>query len=128
LRSRENGLCLSEALGRRFSGNGDMIGFTYNADEVINGVGFGSRKPQGREPVGPCVTGIIDARNKPDLDEGKVIEEASLPGAFALFTCTSPTISTGSLGYSPGSNSLPRSNTTTSRPARARRDAAIAPP
>jgi len=85
LRSREKGLCLSEALGRRFSGNGDMIGFTYNADEVINGVGFGSRKPQGREPVGPCVTGIIDARNKPDLDEGKVIEEASLPGAFALF-------------------------------------------
>jgi cholesterol oxidase len=85
LRSRERGLSLSDALGKRFSGNGDMIGLTYNADRVINGVGFGHHPPQGREPVGPCVTGMIDLRNQPKLEDGKVIEEASLFGPVAAY-------------------------------------------
>jgi cholesterol oxidase len=37
LRSRDQGLPLSPALGSRFSGNGDTIGFVYNADDAATG-------------------------------------------------------------------------------------------
>ena len=81
LRSRERGLPLSHMLGRRFSGNGDVLGFGYNCARPINGVGFGHRQPENMEPVGPCITGIIDVREQPDLEHGLVIEEGVVPGA-----------------------------------------------
>ena len=62
LRSREKGLSLSSKLGDGFTGNGDFLAFAYNNDVEINGVGFGHHKPDGREPVGPCITGVIDTR------------------------------------------------------------------
>lgn len=83
LRSRENGLPLSSQLGKRFTGNGDVLAFAYNNDVEINGVGFGAQSPDGRQPVGPCITGIIDMRNQPGLDDGMVIEEGAMPGALA---------------------------------------------
>jgi cholesterol oxidase len=83
LRSRQQGLAVSGALGKHFSGNGDVLGFAYNTEHVINGIGFGHREPEHREPVGPCITGIIDLRERPDLDAGMVIEEGSIPGALA---------------------------------------------
>lgn len=39
LRSRHAGLPLSPVLGSRFSGNGDMVGFSYNSEETMNAVG-----------------------------------------------------------------------------------------
>lgn len=83
LRSKEKGLVVSDQLGQRFSGNGDVLAFGYNCDQEINGIGFGDNDPEGREPVGPCITSVIEARNKPDLSDGMVIEEGSLPGAMA---------------------------------------------
>lgn len=80
LRSAANGLPLSEQLGTRLTGNGDVIAWSYNSDHEVNGVGWGHRA--GRE-VGPCITGIIDDRDQPDLEQGMVIEEGSLPGALA---------------------------------------------
>ena len=80
LRSKDNGLPLSDRLGHNFTGNGDLLGFGYNNDIAINGIGFGDRKPGKQEPVGPCITGIIDARNQPELNEGMVIEDGSIPG------------------------------------------------
>jgi cholesterol oxidase len=85
LRSAAAGLPLSNALGTRFSGNGDMIGLTYNAEEPINGIGLGSRSVRGREPVGPCSTVFIDHRNQPNISEGKVIMDSAIPGAFGPF-------------------------------------------
>lgn len=82
LRSAAGGLRLSGALGRRFSGNGDMIGFSYNTEVAINGIGFGSNRPEGRERVGPCVTGLVDAREGVPLEEGLILEEGGLPGAL----------------------------------------------
>ena len=82
LRSKANGLELSAALGDRFTGNGDVLGFGYNTDRTINGVGFGN-KPAGAIPfVGPCITGIIDLRKQDVLRRGMVIEEGSIPGAL----------------------------------------------
>jgi cholesterol oxidase len=81
LRSRERGLPLSDRVGERFTGNGDACGFSYNSDVPVNGIGFGSRS-EGREPVGPCIAGIIDVRERDVLDEGMVIEEGVVPGGL----------------------------------------------
>jgi cholesterol oxidase len=83
LRSRANGLALSNCVGRRFSGNGDTLGFSYNGGQEVNGIGFGHRKPGEIPPVGPCITGVIDIRNQPVLTDGMVVEEGSIPGALA---------------------------------------------
>ena len=83
LRSREAGLGVSEQLGARFTGNGDVLAFGYNTDQSIDGIGFGDRPPGAIDPVGPCITSVIDTRRTGDLDEGMVIEEGSVPGALA---------------------------------------------
>ena len=85
LRSREAGLALSDAIGQGFSGNGDVLAFAYNNDETINGIGFGNRTPEGREPVGPCITGIVDIREQDALQDGMVIEDGSVPGGLGKF-------------------------------------------
>ena len=86
LRSR-NKLSLSSQVGEHFTGNGDFLAFGYNCDEEINGIGFGHRPPvdngSEREKVGPCITGVIDLRDKQPVEEGYVIEEGSVAGAFA---------------------------------------------
>jgi len=82
LRSRVHGLPLSQRLGQRFSGNGDVLAFCYNAEPVVNGIGFGAHDPVGREPVGPCITSAIDLRSGP-LEGQMILEEGSIPGALA---------------------------------------------
>lgn len=81
LRSARKGLPLSAQLGERFSGNGDVLGFCNNANTEIRGIGWGHRRALA--PVGPCITSIIDMREQPDLEDGLIIEEGSLPGALA---------------------------------------------
>lgn len=83
LRSKEKGLSVSDAVGVRFSGNGDMLGFSYNGNTKINGIGFGKKKTNGNANVGPCITGVIDTRKGVPLNEGMIIEEGSIPGAIA---------------------------------------------
>lgn len=85
LRSKDRGLSLSSRVGENFSGNGDVLAFGYNCDEEINGVGFGHRSPDGRQKVGPCITGVIDMRKQPQLSDSIVLEEGSIAGAFAAF-------------------------------------------
>ncbi len=83
LRSRDRGLSLSGKLGERFTGNGDVLGLSYNCDEEINGIGFGHRSPEGRMKVGPTITGVIDMRKQPQLGDSIVIEDGSIAGAFS---------------------------------------------
>jgi cholesterol oxidase len=84
LRSQAQGLQLSGRLGQNFTGNGDVLAFAYNTEQEINSVGLGDRSPVGRE-VGPCITGIIDIREQPDVDDGMVIEEGVAPSTLAGF-------------------------------------------
>jgi cholesterol oxidase len=79
MRSRERGLPLSDSLGTLFSGNGDVVGWSYNTNQTINNIGFGNRSPRGRTPVGPFAGSIIDARETHDF----LIIEGSLPGGMA---------------------------------------------
>jgi len=82
LRSKAAGLPLSDQLGQRFSGNGDVLGFSYNNDVNINMVGFGNRPPHKMDPVGPTITSVIDLRGQPKLEDGMVIEEGGVAGAL----------------------------------------------
>lgn len=83
LRSRQNGLALSDQVGAHFSGNGDVLAFAFDCNRPIHGIGFGNHKPGELPPVGPCITGIIDLRHTQDVRQGFVIEEGSIPGALA---------------------------------------------
>ncbi|HHT0591941.1 TPA: alpha/beta fold hydrolase [Legionella anisa] len=85
LRSKIKGLQLSEQVGEYFTGNGDVLAFSYNNKEPIHGIGFGADSPEERIPVGPCITGIIDIRHRSQLNEGIVIEEGAIPGGLATF-------------------------------------------
>ncbi|MFH5832695.1 GMC family oxidoreductase N-terminal domain-containing protein [Halalkalibaculum sp. DA384] len=89
LRSKEEGLPLSDLLGRRFTGNGDFLGFGYNNDVRANAIGMGHKEPDPQDPVGPCITGIIDLRDEQYTNgkptDGMVIEEGVIPGALSAF-------------------------------------------
>lgn len=85
LRSKAHGLAVSGQLGERFTGNGDVLAFAYDADPVINGVGWGHHHPGEIPPVGPCITSVIDLRQQSQLDDGMIIEEGSPPGPIAGF-------------------------------------------
>lgn len=95
MRSRTKGLSVSAQLGQRFSGNGDVWAFGYNANMAdgddrlrVYGVGAGDRtvtaETQDRYLPGPCITGMIDLRDRTEtLEDGLIIEEGVMPGALA---------------------------------------------
>ena len=83
LRSQKEGLSVSDQIGRRFTGNGDVLAFAYNCDDPIHGIGWGDHAPGEVPPVGPCIAGIVDMRERPELDHGMVIEEGVMPGAIS---------------------------------------------
>jgi cholesterol oxidase len=81
LRSRKKGLLVSRQLGKRFSGNGDVLGFGLNCDRSVNGIGV--RLASKRRPpfdIGPSITGVIDRRS--DGSTPMIIEEGAIPGAL----------------------------------------------
>jgi len=83
LRSRQEGLAVSDRLGDGFTGNGDVLAFAYNGDEPVNAVGVGHPPRSGAAPPGPCITGAIDLRASRRLEEGMIIEEGVLPSGLA---------------------------------------------
>ena len=102
LRSREKGLQISDMTGHRFTGNGDVLGFGYNADITINAVGFGPHKPGEIDPVGPCITSVIDLREQPVLEDGMIIEEGNIPGPLASTVTGSMVAISKLFGHEPG--------------------------
>lgn len=98
LRSREEGLPLSPLLGHGFTGNGDVLAFGYNCDVPVNGVGVGQYLEEVEEPVGPCIAGIIDLRERDTLDEGMVIEEGVIPSPLGRLLPPAFAAASGLLG------------------------------
>jgi cholesterol oxidase len=83
LRSREQGLAVSDRLGHRFSANGDIIAFGYGAKIPVNAIGIGHpRKVEGID-VGACVSGQIEIVDDDDLSNSLTIQEGVLPSALA---------------------------------------------
>jgi len=106
LRSKANGLTCSNQLGKKFSGNGDVLAFGYNSywkdnDEFIDpmlrdedeeryesiyGVGIGDNDLTEKQMPGPCITGLIDLRDKTKpWNQQLIIEEGVAPGALSSF-------------------------------------------
>jgi cholesterol oxidase len=83
LRSAQGGLGLSRRLGHGFSGNGDTVGFAYDTDRVVNGMGLGNREGDPDSAPGPCSTAMIDLRVPGDPASGMVMEDGAVPGALA---------------------------------------------
>ncbi|KAJ7177844.1 hypothetical protein C8R46DRAFT_1212580 [Mycena filopes] len=84
LRSKAHGLKTSRFVGQKLSGNGDILSFGYDTDEIVNGIG--SEHPPADAPCGPTITGVIDNRGphtSPNVLDGYVIEEGAIPQALA---------------------------------------------
>ena len=82
LRSKDAGLKLSERVGARFSGNGDVIGFGFNQKDHVDAIGWGDRPYTPDTPVGPTLTGMIDAREQEQLADGFIVQDGAIPGAI----------------------------------------------
>ena len=83
LRSRNEGLALSDWLGSRFTSNGDAIALAYNNDVPVNGIGVGQPPKAQVAPVGQAVNALIDLRDTADVRDGLAMCECALPSAFA---------------------------------------------
>lgn len=97
LRSKQNGLQTSNAIGKRFSGNGDAVSQAYNTDVEINGIS--KRKPSSKNPTGPGIAGIIDIKNTDNPEQEMILQEGAVPQAmigFLPFTVSGFAATTGS--------------------------------
>lgn len=83
LRSREQGLAVSDRLGHGFSANGDIIAFGYGGREPVNGVGVGHPAKLEGLDVGAAVSGQIEIVDEEDLARSFTIQEGVLPSALA---------------------------------------------
>ncbi|MFD0985583.1 GMC oxidoreductase [Methyloligella solikamskensis] len=83
LRSRENGLSVSDKLGEHFSANGDIIAFALGKETRVNAIGVGIPPKFEGDTVGACVTGQIELPDETDLARSMTIQEGVLPSALA---------------------------------------------
>jgi len=84
LQSKSKGLTISDQLGKHFTGNGDVLGFAYNCDQQISGVGLGHLEAGKKYMApGPCIASVIDTRKEGIKEEGMVIQEGVIPGALS---------------------------------------------
>ena len=83
LRSRDNGLDVSDRIGERFSANGDIIAFGYGAKVAVNAIGVGHPVKEGLAPVGASVSGQYEYDNARDLSQELRVQEGALPSALA---------------------------------------------
>ena len=83
LRSREQGLAVSDRLGLGFTGNGDVLAFAWNGEKEVDTVGVGEPPKSNVAPPGPCIASALDLRGEGPLETGMIIEEGVLPSGLA---------------------------------------------
>ena len=82
MRSREQGLMVSDQLGYRWSGNGDTLGFVTRTAQNVNSAGFGAY-PGGHMPVGPSIQSVIRMYSKAHPAGRILIQDGNMPRAYA---------------------------------------------
>ncbi len=83
LRSKAKGLALSDTVGQRFSANGDIIAFGYDADIPVQAVGVGHPMKEGLTPTGAAVTAQLEIKDDQTLDHELCVQEGVLPSSLA---------------------------------------------
>jgi cholesterol oxidase len=83
LRSRREGLALSEQLGHRFSANGDIIAFGWGGKLPVGAIGVGEPPKVKDSVVGATVSGQIEIVDAGDVGRSLTIQEGALPSAMA---------------------------------------------
>ena len=83
MRSRDQGLAVSDRLGAQFSSNGDIIAFGHGASGRVNAIGVGHPPKAETDPIGPCVSGQIDFRDGETLENSLVMQEGTVPSGLA---------------------------------------------
>jgi cholesterol oxidase len=83
LRSRQEGLALSDRLGHRFSANGDIIAFGWGGKLPVGAIGVGAPPKVGDIVVGATVSGQIEIVDGGDVGKSLTIQEGALPSAMA---------------------------------------------
>lgn len=83
LRSRDRGLDVSSRIGERFSANGDIIAFGYDADVTVNAIGVGAPIKEGLSPVGAAVSAQLELKDADNLNNGVCVQEGVLPSNLA---------------------------------------------
>ncbi|MBO9665590.1 MAG: GMC family oxidoreductase [Bdellovibrio sp.] len=85
MKSRRYGLSLSNQLGQRFSGNGDVLGLSFNTDYKTNAIGFDSASEVRVDMrPGAVIYGVADYRPGRKISERFIIEEGTFPGALTI--------------------------------------------
>ncbi|MBU2531510.1 MAG: GMC family oxidoreductase N-terminal domain-containing protein [Alphaproteobacteria bacterium] len=83
LRSHGHGLPLSDRIGHRFSANGDIIAFGYDANVPVNAIGVGAPIKDGLSPVGASVSAQLEIHDAEDLNNSMCVQEGVLPSSLA---------------------------------------------
>lgn len=83
LRSRDQGLALSDRLGQRFSANGDIIAFGYGAKVPVDAIGVGHPSRIEGHMVGAAVSGQLELVDPDDVNRSMIIQEGAMPSALA---------------------------------------------
>ena len=82
----KNPLSLSEQLGKKFSGNGDYLAFSYGeSEDAVNAVGWSTKEDQERDtarqqPVGPTITATLVPQG---VGSKFIIQDGAIPGPMA---------------------------------------------
>ena len=88
LQSKQRGLDVSEKLGKSFTGNGDVLGFSYHSKEKMHAVGLrtGKYEEVHTSAPGPAITSVIDLRMLPEqsVNDGFVVEDGTPPGSTKI--------------------------------------------
>jgi cholesterol oxidase len=86
LQSQTNELQFSPALGKRWSANGDTIGFVVDMNEETRVGGVGTCDPNPC-PVGTTVQSTLNFYDRPGLENKFIVQDAALPrGVATLFS------------------------------------------
>lgn len=79
-------LTLSKMLGKKFSGNGDYLAFSYGeSEDAVNAVGWSTKEDQERDtasqqPVGPTITATLVTQG---VGSKFIIQDGAIPGPIA---------------------------------------------
>ena len=87
MQSKKRGLNISDALGQKFSTNGDYIGCCYNSEQPIRPAGriLDEVEASGQGP-GPSIVGLIDMRDRPgkNLEDGYILQDNTPPSCVDI--------------------------------------------